>query len=103
MATFWITFRIADERVDSKSYEDRYNALMVVIQKVATQWWAEPTSFIAFLSTQSIDSIANACKKAIAPSFDLFLIREMDAKVARICGKNGDKDIFILMPYLKVI
>ncbi|HEY8037953.1 MAG TPA: hypothetical protein VIF37_20450 [Methylobacter sp.] len=101
MTTYWITFRIADARVGSKSYEDRYNALIEAIDTVATGFWGETTSFIAFSSGKSIDTIAAACKSAIAPTHDLFLIRVMDTKSAIICGKNEDQDIFALMPYLK--
>lgn len=103
MTTYWITFRIADARVGTKTYEDRYNAFIEVIRSTATSWWAEPTSFIAFSSEKSIEGIATACKAAIATTHDLFLIRVMDTKSAIICGKNEDQDIFTLMPYLKKI
>ena len=100
MATYWITFRIAEDRVGSRTYEDRYKALQDAIHQRATQWWAEPTSFYAFTSLASIDTLAAEFKRAIAPSHDVFLIRVMDTKSAIICGKNSDKDVFAMMPYL---
>ena len=103
MAVYWITFRIAEKTINQRSYEERYEALQAAILGRAGTCWSEPTSFVAFDSPQSIDQIATACKAAIAPSADLFLIRQMDTKAARICGANADRDIFKLMPYLKQI
>jgi len=103
MTVYWITFRIAEKTINQRSYEERYEALQAAILGPAGTYWSEPTSFVAFDSPQSIDQISSACKAAIAPSVDLFLIRQMDSRVARICGANADKDIFRLMPYLKQI
>jgi hypothetical protein len=103
MATYWITFRIADATVAGRSYEDRYNSLVKIITDNSATWWGKTTSYLAFTWDESIDSIAAKCKAAIAPSQDLFLIREMDKQSARICGKNDDDDIYKLMPYLKSI
>lgn len=101
MAAYWITFRIADVTVSGRTYEDRYNALVKTVTENSTKWWGETTSYYAFTSSQGIDAVAAKCKAAIASSHDLFLVREMDKKSARICGKNDDKDIYDLMPYLE--
>jgi hypothetical protein len=101
MAAYWITFRIADHNAGNRSYDDRYKDLQETIRLRASKWWLKPTSFIAFESANDIDTLAAACKGAIAPNYDLFLIREMDTKSAIICGNNDDNDIYLLMPYLK--
>jgi hypothetical protein len=101
MSSYWISFRISDVRVGSKGYGDRYNALTEEIQSVATCFWQESTSFIVFSSDKSIVEISTACKAAISPTHDLFLIRKLDTQTATICGKCEDSDIFTLMPYLK--
>jgi hypothetical protein len=101
MATYWITFRIADHNVGNRTYDDRYKDLQGAVRLRASKWWIKPTSFIAFASEDAIGAIAQACKDAIAPMYDLFLIREMDTKSAIICGNNDDDDIYLLMPYLK--
>jgi hypothetical protein len=103
MATFWLTFRIENRTVGGRSYDQRRDALYEAIRQHTKKWWLKPTSFVAFESTQSIDAIADACRVAIAESHDLFLIREMDTKSAIICGNNDDRDIYILMPYLKTL
>jgi hypothetical protein len=101
MAALWLTFRIADRTVGSLTYDDRLKALQEAVRLRASKWWRKPTSFIAFESSEDIGTLASACKSAIAPSHDLFLIREMDRQSAIICGNNDDDDIFKLMPYLK--
>mgnify|MGYP001467596370 CR=1 FL=1 len=103
MATYWITFRIADVTVSGRSYEDRYNALVKIVTGNSPKWWVQTTSYLAFTSDQGIGSIAAEFKAAIAPSHDLFLIRQMDKQSARICGKNDDKYIYDLMPYLEKV
>ena len=60
-------------------------------------------SFIVFDSISSIDGLAYKFKATIAPSKDLFLLRVMDSRSARICGRITDQTIFMVMPYVEVI
>jgi hypothetical protein len=101
MAVFWLTFRLHEAKISGKSYEERYKALYAVIDNVSTQWWIETTSFIAFESAEGISTIAARCKRAIAPSHDVVLIRLMDTKTAYLVGTAEDHTIYQLMPYLK--
>lgn len=103
MAAFWLTFRIENRVVGGRTYDERRQALYDAIQQRTTKWWLKPTSFIAFESSHSLGAIAAASKLAIAPSHDLFLMREMDTQNAIICGSNDDGDIYQLMPYLKLL
>ena len=101
MAAYWVTFRISEKTVGGKDYETRYTALVGAIHSAAAKYWQEPTSFLAFESSKSIEDLGATFKRQIAPSHDLFLIRQMDVKDALICGDSEDEDIFDLMPYLK--
>lgn len=101
MATYWITFRLADRTVGNRTYDARLKDLQEAVRLRASKWWLKPTSFIAFESADDIGTLAAACREAIAPTHDLFLIRAMDKMSAIICGNNDDGDIFVLMPYLK--
>jgi hypothetical protein len=103
MTTYWLAFRIEAKTVGNRSWEDRYNALIAAIERNSTQRWFETTSFIAFESISSIDGLAYKLKGAIAPSKDMFLLRVMDARTARLCGRFDDQTIFKVMPYLEVI
>jgi hypothetical protein len=103
MSSYWVTFRIADRVVNGRTYDVRYEALKDAIKRHASKWWLEPTSFIAFSSANDIGAISAACKAAIVPQYDMFLIRKMDEKSAIICGANEDRDIYEMMPYLKSI
>jgi hypothetical protein len=101
MTVFWLTFRLQEEKISGRSYEDRYNALLTAIDKLSAQWWVEPTSFIAFESDHTISGIAADCKRAVAPTRDVVLIRQMDTKAAFLIGQATDATIYALMPYLK--
>ncbi|MET4067046.1 16S rRNA C1402 (ribose-2'-O) methylase RsmI [Bradyrhizobium sp. S3.2.6] len=101
MTVYWLTFRIHEATVGGRTYEKRYEALNDAVRTNCTQWWKDPTSFIAFESASTIKSLINALAGAVAESHDMFLIREMDTKSAGIYGKIVDQDIFKLMPYLQ--
>jgi hypothetical protein len=103
MTIYWITFHIEDEIVGGKNWNDRYNALIAAIGGNSTGRWYETTSFIAFDSISSIGGLAYKFKATIAPSKDLFLLRAMDLRSARICGRITDQTIFKVVPYLEVI
>ena len=97
MAVCWISFRIAKKDVGGKTYEQRYSALEQAIDDISTTVWKETTSFIIFETSTSFETAANNFKATIAPSTDLFLMRQMETKKATICGKYDDEDIFDLM------
>lgn len=101
MTVHWLTYRIADRRVAGRTYEDRYLALEDAIRARSTKWWLDPTSFILFESAEAALDIARACREAIAPSHDMFLMRVLDRQLAYICGAIEDDDVFKLIPYLK--
>ena len=103
MTIYWITFHKEEEIVGGKNWNDRYNALIAAIDQNSSRWWYETTSFIVFDSISSIDGLAYKFKATIAPSKDLFLLRVMDSRSARVCGRITDQTIFMVMPYLEVI
>lgn len=101
MATYWITFRIADNTVGGRTYDDRYESFTTTILASSSSYWDQTTSFYIFESDLSIDALASILKMEIAPTCDLFVIRELGKHSARIYGHNDDKEIFVFMPYLK--
>jgi len=101
MTIYWITFHVEDEIVGGKNWNDRYNALIAAIDRNSSRWWYETTSFIVFDSISSIDGLAYKFKATIAPF--LFLLRVMDSRSARVCGRITDQTIFMVTPYLEVI
>lgn len=104
MAAYWLTFRLADKVIGGRDWNARYRAVDEAVNAVATIKWDDPTSFFAFESSNSIDTIAGRLKIAIAPSEDMFLIRAINTQDARICGKLDSREIFTLMgDYLKPI
>jgi hypothetical protein len=96
-ATYWLSFRIADDA----TYEDRYNALVGSINSVSSKWWVDTTAFFVFRSETNIDDLATRIKSTINPTKDIVLIGMPDFKSARIIGAYQDPDIFDLMPFTK--
>ncbi|MBI4923487.1 MAG: hypothetical protein HY834_17245 [Devosia nanyangense] len=98
MATFWITFRIANDA----GYSDRYDALNAAIDRSCDGWWVEPTSFYLVNSSLDIDALATRLKAAINPRVDLVLVGMPDFKSARVVGKTDYLDsLRALMPFVK--
>ena len=97
MATYWLSFRIEDNR----TYAQRYEALVDAVRQVSTKWWVDTTAFLVFESSSGIDAIAAAVEAAVDTSVDVVLIGMTDFKSARILGNNQDNDIFAVIPFLK--
>ena len=98
MATYWLTFRIHD----TGNPDARRDALYEAIGKVTSEWWVEPTSFIAFDSGSDIDSLAAKAKSVINTNVDLVLIGMTDYKSARLVGSSDDfKTLLKLFPFVK--
>lgn len=95
---YWLSYRIAKKG----DYDERYGALNDMVKAIAeTAYWDETTSFFVFDSSKDIDAIATSVEGALNTSWDLALLRKMDAKGARIIGSPDDEDIFKLMDYLQ--
>ena len=97
MPNYLISFRISDEA----DYDKKYAALIADMLTTATRWWDETTSFLIIEDETEIDVLAEVAKSAIDPSSDTVLIRQLDAKRARVVGVVHDEDLFVLMPYCK--
>jgi hypothetical protein len=97
--TYWLTFRIHDD----STYEARRDKLYAAIDGLSSKWWVEPTSFIAFASSNSADDIAAKVKASFNPLTDLALLGKTDYKTARLIGKSDDRGVYDLIPFLKKV
>ena len=95
MTVYWLSYRIEEDLTG----DQRRKALVDEIAAQATPGliWHETTSFIVFDSSNKIDGLAQAFRATIDPRVDHFLIREMEAARARICGRIRSNAIFQLM------
>jgi hypothetical protein len=97
--TYWLTFRIHDDATS----DHRRDKLYETINNLSSKWWIEPTSFVAFSSEQSADTIAAKVKASFNPAIDMALLGMTDFKTARLIGKSDDRDIYELIPFLKKV
>ena len=101
MTVYWLTFRISEKKTTKGSDKDRRDNLYSTIGGLSTRWWKDPTSFIIFESSRSIDKISKECKAVVSSNIDIVLIRKMENKSARLIGKTDDMDIYSLIDYLE--
>jgi hypothetical protein len=101
MATYWVTFRIENQTIGGRTYDERYRGFQEAVRQRTTHWWLPPTSFIVFDSESDIDTLCRYLQAPLSRAHDVFLIGMPDYKSARIFGVNSDRDIYKLMPFLK--
>ena len=99
MATYWITFRLAE----NATYTRRYDELVNAVRLLSTKWWVDATSFIVFASNETIDSVAETVQNAINLKTDIAVVGMPDYKSARLIGETDDEDIFALIPFIKKV
>jgi hypothetical protein len=100
LGAYWLSFRVADDVEHQRSLEQRHDDLIKSLSRhISGKYWEKSTSFIVFESRSTIEQIAKDAKAAIDPLCDLFLLRKLDVKQARICGRNTDNNIYELIPY----
>ena len=100
MSAYAITFRFHED----STYQERYESF-VAEAKSKGKWWADPTSFFAIETSESIDEITKRLdsKTKIQASKDMFMVLDADVKSGRIWGKILDQDIFKIIPYVKAV
>ncbi len=101
MEQYWISFTIADKTIGGRSYNDRYEDLVNDIRAFSINYWLDTTSFLIFETDLSLTAVGKRCKKAIAPSEDLIVIRELNKRSAVYAGKLDDDDLKVFLPYIK--
>jgi len=100
MSVFCVTF---DLKYDS-TYDSRYKSFMEQLKKSGT-WWADPTSFVAVQSTETIDEFCHRIyvHSEFDESKDLFLVLDSEVKAGRVKGVVKDQDLFKLLPFVKKV
>lgn len=99
MATYWLTFRIADQG----DYDARYDRLHKTVFELANggKWWVESTSFYLFDSPSTISEAAAKISGALDTDCDLALLGMTEVKSARAIGAVTDQDLFELVPFAR--
>lgn len=101
MNTFAITFRIADKKADGKTYDERYNALVDKVNSLSKRWWVEPSSFFLIETDLEADALCSKIKATIAEDADVALILSTTHKIASVCGKVEDDDLYKILDFVK--
>ena len=76
MANYYVTFRIHDQKVDGKTYADRYDALMTNIRADGLGFWTDTTSFLMVESNLDTDTFSQNAVQGLSARYDLVLITD---------------------------
>lgn len=87
MATYCVTFRIANKVVDGKDYDTRRKLLLNNACEGSDGWWAEPTSFIIVSSPKDTYEFAKQVTKVLSAKIDLILIFD-PSDMSAVCFGN---------------
>lgn len=71
MATYAVTFRIADQKVFGKTYQERYEAMIDNIHQEGVGYWDETTSFFLIESELDTSSFVRQASKSLSAAHDM--------------------------------
>lgn len=100
MATYIVAFRFHEDL----TYRARRSSFIAEAQCLGLTW-ADPTSFLAIRTDETIDALATRLdtRTTIQKDRDMFMVVDIESEHARICGKVHDKNIFDIIPSLKAV
>jgi hypothetical protein len=98
---YWISFRVANEQVGGRTYDQRLENLKDAIDDMSNGYWDETSSFYVIESEKTPAQVATALSAAIAPAADLILMRRLDGPDGYLIGKYKDDEVPGMRAYLK--
>lgn len=101
MATYCVSFRIANQTVGGETYQDRYDRLISNVHDGCDGFWAETTSFILVGSDLDTVSFATKASAGLSARHDTVLVFDPDDMSAAVFGKIERLDI--LESFFKVL
>ena len=99
MSAYWLPFRIEDDLTSDDRRQELYDEIAKLIP-TNQDYWVEPTSFIAFKSSKSIDAIKSLIETIIDTDKDIVLLVRIGYKSYRLIGNYSDEDVFRMFPEL---
>lgn len=80
LATYWLSFRIDEDKTDKGYGRDRRSALYEAVKDLDSEPWDGSTSFIIFKSDLGINRISKIFRKCVSPDIDTVLLRQINGK-----------------------
>lgn len=93
MATYAVTFRIADKTVGGKTYSDRYDQLMKNLREKDKGYWVETTSFVLVESSLSTDAFGAKAVRGLSKVDDLLFVFDPSDESACYFGAVEHADV----------
>ncbi|TAX50374.1 hypothetical protein ELH99_09485 [Rhizobium leguminosarum] len=93
MATYFLSFRIADKTVNGKSYAERRQAMIDAVRTKGHGFWDGTTSFLVVESGLSTQGIAANASAALSSSDDMLVAIDPEDMSMRYFGKVGHSEV----------
>src|SRR5436190_14110180 len=93
MATYAVTFRIADKTIGGKTYEDRYQQLVENVRTKDAGYWEETTSFFLVESRLSTDAFSKSATRGLSATDDLVVVFDPGDMSAAYFGPVKHTDV----------
>lgn len=102
MATYCVSFRIANRTINGKSYDERRQRLIDNMTTKGLGFWDETTSFVLVESNLSTDEFATKACAGLSKRDDLVFLFDPDDSSAVYFGALDRRDVLSsFFPYLK--
>lgn len=69
--TYCVTFRVADQTVNGKSYSERRQSIVDAVRSEGAGYWEETTSFFIVESNLSTPELAKSASKGLSSAHDM--------------------------------
>lgn len=95
MATYCVTFRIADKTVNGKTYAERREMLVENARAYDGGYWEETTSFLLVESNKNTPDFGASVAKGLSEKDDLVVVFDPADMSAAYFGPLANRDVLI--------
>jgi hypothetical protein len=93
MATYCVTFRIADKTIGGKTYNDRREALINNVYEQGNGYWEETTSFFLMSSNLQTPAFLKKATQGLSQADDLVIAFDPEDMSAAYFGPLKDRPV----------
>lgn len=93
MATYFLSFRIADKTVNAKTYAERRQAMIDAVRTKGLGFWDGTTSFLVMESGLSTQAIAARASAPLSSVDDMLVVIDPEDMSMRHFGKVDHQEV----------
>jgi hypothetical protein len=93
MATYFLSFRIADKTTNGKTYAERRQAMIDAVRTKGQGFWDGTTSFLVVESALSTQAIAAKASAPLSANDDMVVVIDPEDMSMRYFGKVAHAEV----------